>query len=128
MAAAPRAPWAYLRSRDRSYALEAGQSYPIGRDPERNSLVLDDRSVSGVHAQLRVHADGAALRDLGSRNGCFVNEHRLQASEERLALGDRIRFGFDKATWLVQHPRDEGASLARLAQDASRSAHASVRR
>ena len=98
------APWAFLRSRERTVPLEPGQTYAIGRDPERNSLVLEDRSVSALHAQLRVlpAADGAALRDLGSRNGCFINEHRLHNAEERLSVGDRLRFGFDKATWLVQ--------------------------
>lgn len=57
-------------------------------DPQR------DLAVSARHA-LIVHEGGAwIVRDLGSRNGVFVNGHRV-AGGTRLADTDQIRFGVD---------------------------------
>jgi len=54
-----------------------------------------DEMVSRHHAKLTVTGRdplALALTDLGSRNGTFVNHHRIQG-EVRLAPGDRVQLG-----------------------------------
>ncbi|MGY1630941.1 FHA domain-containing protein [Geodermatophilus sp. SYSU D01186] len=48
------------------------QPVVVGRDPRCDVHVTDER-VSGMHLALRYDADGWALRDLGSRNGTWVD-------------------------------------------------------
>ena len=50
----------------------------IGRDPEAH-VCIDEPSVSRRHATILTSADGAMLRDLGSRNGTFVDGRRVDA-------------------------------------------------
>jgi pSer/pThr/pTyr-binding forkhead associated (FHA) protein len=62
----------------------------VGRDPSA-ALVLDDESVSRMHARLDLRDGQLTVTDLKSRNGTFVNDQAvLQA---RLASGDALRFG-----------------------------------
>jgi diguanylate cyclase (GGDEF)-like protein len=61
----------------------------IGRD--ECTLTLPDDSVSRRHAMLEWLDGGHLLTDLGSTNGTYVNEQRI--SSQRLAVGDRVRFG-----------------------------------
>lgn len=62
----------------------------IGRAPE-NSVVINDVSVSGRHAQIERSGQIYKLRDLGSTNGTRVNGE--SAHEVTLRQGDRLRFG-----------------------------------
>ncbi|GIW71808.1 MAG: hypothetical protein KatS3mg102_1350 [Planctomycetota bacterium] len=72
--------------------LEPGETLAIGRSPE-NDLCLDDKLVSRRHCELRFGHDGVlTVRDLGSRNGTFINGRRL-AGEERARQGDQIKIG-----------------------------------
>lgn len=52
------------------------RSLTIGRSP-KNDLVIDDRYVSGCHAEIRRAPDGWELRDAGSTNGTFVDGERV---------------------------------------------------
>lgn len=64
----------------------------IGRTPS-NSLALPDERVSRRHAT--IHAQGEHefwFVDLGSRNGSYVNDRRVQ-QPVRLRDGDRLRLG-----------------------------------
>jgi S1-C subfamily serine protease len=64
----------------------------IGRDPS-SALVLDDEEVSRRHAVVRGLADGTVeLEDLGSRNGTFVDDARLEGAVT-LRGGEKIRIG-----------------------------------
>jgi hypothetical protein len=63
----------------------------IGRGAECQ-LALDDPMVSRKHAALRVYAGSAAIEDLGSRNGIFLNGVRIDKCEP-LRDGDLIRIG-----------------------------------
>lgn len=63
--------------------LSAGENL-IGRKPEA-AVFIDDVSVSREHARITV-ADGATLEDLGSKNGTFVNGHRVTTPQ---VLGNR---------------------------------------
>lgn len=71
----------------------------VGRGPEHH-LALTARSVSSPHASVRW--DGAAwvVRDLGSRNGTFVDDRRLTEGERaRLHMGCVLRFGGDRPSF-----------------------------
>jgi pSer/pThr/pTyr-binding forkhead associated (FHA) protein len=63
----------------------------IGRAPV-NDLVIDVSQVSRVHASIMVGPAFVTLKDLGSRNGTFVNGVKVEA-EQVLANGDSIRIG-----------------------------------
>lgn len=62
----------------------------IGRGAE-NLLQIDDQSVSGRHAELRLIEERYQLKDLGSTNGTRVNSEVI--TDTFLHVGDRIRFG-----------------------------------
>lgn len=44
-------------------------------------IVLDDPEVSRTHCALEVHGATATLLDLGSRNGTFINNERIETAE-----------------------------------------------
>ena len=63
----------------------------IGR-ASTNDIVIDVNHVSRVHASIMVGPAFVTLKDLGSRNGTFVNGVKVEA-EQVLANGDSIRIG-----------------------------------
>ena len=70
----------------------------IGRDAEGDGNLGDDIEISRRHALVsRAPHGGWTIDDLGSRNGTFVNGHRLQRPQV-LGVGDTIEVG---ATTLV---------------------------
>ena len=62
----------------------------IGR--AQADLSIEDPEVSRRHAAVRPVAGGLEVEDLGSRNGTFLNEGRIQG-RVRLAPGDVLRVG-----------------------------------
>ncbi len=72
------------------HRLKPGENL-IGRD-EDCSVILDFTGVSRHHAKIRIAGGGCVLEDLGSRNGTWRNDERVQGSVE-LHDGDRIRLG-----------------------------------
>ena len=62
----------------------------IGRDPE-NDIHLPDSSVSRRHALVYVEDGRAVLEDLGSRNGTYLNEIRVDKA--LLSSGYTLRLG-----------------------------------
>lgn len=76
----------------------AEHAIPLGTVPTRVGraagcgLVLDDDTISGHHAELWVEAGAAWVRDLGSRNGTFIEDQRTRGAV-RLDLPCIIRFG-----------------------------------
>lgn len=69
----------------------------VGSSPDV-AAVLVDRAVSRLHAQLELHTDGVWIRDLGSRNGTFVEG--LRVTQALVPEGGRIVVG--KTTLTVQ--------------------------
>jgi len=74
-----------------------GEIVPLGSEPLRigrrpgSGLVIADEKVSGEHAELVAEGGGFVLRDLGSRNGTFLDDKRIE--EVALSPGDTVRFG-----------------------------------
>lgn len=56
-----------------------------------SAIVVQDPTVSRLHAELEPREDGLWVRDLGSRNGTFVDG--LQVTGARVPDGSKIRFG-----------------------------------
>lgn len=67
------------------------ETITLGRDPEA-SILVDHPTVSFMHAQISLHGNHHYLRDLGSRNGTFVNED-LVVTPVILKNNDSIRIG-----------------------------------
>ena len=71
-----------------------GVDLTFGRDAALSSVVLDDPSVSGLHARLLRLADGGyVLKDQGSIGGTYVNFTTLSDAGQRLHHGDRVHIG-----------------------------------
>lgn len=90
--ATPKAVWQLISENGQVYALNA-DVMQVGRGKESHIWLESDR-VSRVHAEFRQMVDTLRVADLGSTNGTFVNEERLEERRSRsLQHGDRIRFG-----------------------------------
>lgn len=76
----------------------------LGKGP-RNDIVIADPAVSSAHAIISYADDNYSIRDLGSRNGTYVDGERL--TEPRvLQHGDVIGLGLSKLTFrLTAHDR-----------------------
>lgn len=66
----------------------------IGKKKGEVDLVLEDFTVSRMHARISKEADGMYLEDLNSTNGTCKNGLRLEPYEKRkLEAGDEIKIG-----------------------------------
>lgn len=73
----------------------------IGRGPTCD-LVLPQKNVSGQHAALEWNGGAWEIRDLGSRNGTYVDDRRLAADGRcNLVRDARLRFGRESPTWIL---------------------------
>lgn len=73
--------------------LSDGDSLLVGRS-EGCALVMDDPSVSRIHARIWSEGGTCLVEDLGSTNGTFVNGERLRPLEcAGCAHGSIVRFG-----------------------------------
>ena len=94
---------ASLRSRPRltwtdgagSHSLELRDVRTVGSAPWCE-MVLMDRAVSRLHAEIAPRDDGLWVRDLGSRNGTFVGG--VKVLDARVPAGATIRFGTTEVT------------------------------
>jgi S1-C subfamily serine protease len=72
----------------------AGPAISIGRDPACE-LSMDGKTVQAVswrHARIDLHPHGASVTDLGSTNGTYVNDQKVEGKTP-LRVGDRIQLG-----------------------------------
>jgi pSer/pThr/pTyr-binding forkhead associated (FHA) protein/NADPH-dependent 2,4-dienoyl-CoA reductase/sulfur reductase-like enzyme len=83
--------------------------FQIGRDTEGAKVTLEDPAASWLHAEVTRHGDTLYLRDLGSRNGSYVNGE-LVAVPHPLRDGDVIHIGNTDLTF-----RSETAPVAATA-------------
>ena len=71
-------------------ALDDGE-YVVGRDPDLE-VFLDSPGVSRRHALIRISGAQATVEDLGSKNGTFVRDRRIEGPIP-LIDGDVIKVG-----------------------------------
>ena len=67
-----------------------GQTVVLGRDAACD-VMLDDESASRKHAQITFQEGRLRARDLGSTNGTYINDARVE--EQELHNGDRFAVG-----------------------------------
>ncbi len=84
-------------------AVLGGSPYCIGKRDDADLSIATDAAVSGMHALLERAGATWCVRDLGSRNGTFVNGERL-FGERVLRDGDEIIVGRTRLVF-----RDEGS-------------------
>lgn len=87
-----------------------GDRATIGKAPSNDVSIPTDGRVSRLHAVLERFDAGWAIRDLGSRNGTFVNGRRVWDSMI-LRSGDEVRVG--ETTLVFRFPgevRDVGST------------------
>ena len=76
----------------------------VGRDPDCD-IVIDSNLLSRQHAQLILEGDHLTVVDLGSANGTFINDKRVESSMAQPTLvqaGDEIRF--DQQAFIIVGP------------------------
>ena len=93
--------------------------FVVGRAASCN-LVLNDSTVSRQHARILHEKTGVLLADLGSRNGTFVDDVRVNNSS--IINGQRVRFG---AVAFVAHLDEPESTEPQTASCNSAEAHKS---
>lgn len=79
------------RTGGRDVFVLSGERHTVGKAAS-NDLTIEDPAVSRLHAVLERYGDDWAIRDVGSRNGTFVNGERC-INERLLRDQDEIRLG-----------------------------------
>jgi len=74
-------------------------------------LVLDDRRVSSRHVQIEVAGDGFSISDLGSKNGTFYLETRVERAV--VPLGATLRVGDTRVLLSSRYPAGSETFSAR---------------
>ncbi len=104
-------------------SFEIPHNYPvirIGKPNEQFPIDIDVADlpsadiVSRVHAEIIVEGNTYYLIDIGSSNGTFVNDNKLEAhTRYPLNLGDRIDLGNDnKVTFIFQYKQHQQTAIA----------------
>ena len=64
----------------------------IGRLKDNHIALLNEKAVSGHHCEIYMEANQFMIRDLGSTNGVYINNRKVDNSP--LVDGDKIKLGF----------------------------------
>lgn len=91
----------FMISGTRSIALGEGESI-LGRDTDI-AVYLDSSTVSRRHARIVIAGQKATLEDLGSKNGTYLNNQRVESAVP-LSDGDQIRIGSVLCTFRAARP------------------------
>ncbi len=82
----------WLKYRGTRFPIRHGET-TLGRSPYC-SIVVSNKLVSRQHASIRLERGRLEISDLGSSNGTYVNDEKLQAPQQLVAR-DVIRLGSD---------------------------------
>ena len=99
-------------------SLEAGR-LTLGTDPANDLALPADPTLSRLHAVLERYEAGWCVRDLGSRNGTFVNGQRIW-SERSLRPGDELRVGATRLVYRGDEPVGAGTQASEPAPELTR--------
>ncbi len=87
----------------------------IGREPDHNDVVVDDRTISRQHARIRYEKGAFVIYDLASANGVYINGERVQ--RRVLTHGDRIKLGQVMFGVVIVHEDEASRPDANPGQD-----------
>lgn len=85
---------------DSAHAVHLYVEHTIGRSAACKQIIRH-KSVSGYHACISWHNGAWSVRDLGSRNGTYVNGQRVRERPHELRQNDRLVFGDQDETWVL---------------------------
>ena len=71
----------------------------VGRHPD-SDVFLDDVTVSRRHVEVERGTGGIVVRDVGSLNGTYLNQRRIEVDEE-LRDGDELQVGKFKLVFVA---------------------------
>ncbi len=103
----------YAKAAEPSYCLVAKnkenpidtpiKSFPfyIGKDKNRNQLILKESSVSRLHAVVTIREEEVFLTDIGSTNGTFVNGQKLEKNHPTL-INNSDELAFSREVFLFK--------------------------
>jgi len=86
------------------FVFDRHETFMVGRSKKVHFQIPDDRFFSRHHFMIEVNPPECFLRDLGSTNGTFVNDEKVQ--QVHLKDGDVIRGG---KTWIRVHVEEAPA-------------------
>jgi len=92
-----------------AHALELGETRTAG-SAVHCELVVADKAVSRLHFELDPQPDGLWVRDLGSRNGTYVNGVKI--TEARVPAGSTIRVGTTDMTVAYGNPEPPSEAMS----------------
>jgi len=90
----------------RFFVIYDGERLAIGRDPDVADMVLMDPAVSRRHCIISKEGSTIRLEDLGSTNGTFINDEKLQGGTE-ISPNDNVRIGATRL-YMTLSSRDMG--------------------
>ncbi|MEQ1923661.1 MAG: FHA domain-containing protein, partial [Pyrinomonadaceae bacterium] len=87
-------------TREKRIEIPLTGSISVGRIGS-NSFIIDDPSLSKIHASLSVDQDSnLSVADTGSTNGTYINGHRIAYGKAtRFDANDKVRFGMVEVTF-----------------------------
>ncbi len=91
------------------YMLVQDRTFRIGRSPD-NDIVLSDRAVSSVHAEIEGEDGFFYITDFQSKNGTFINKELVVS--RRLAPDDVITMGGHNLKFVYGENESQPAPLA----------------
>jgi pSer/pThr/pTyr-binding forkhead associated (FHA) protein len=96
----------------------SGQRVTLGKASTNVVSLEHDPTVSRLHAILENHGSAWSIRDVGSRNGTYVNGEKIDA-ERVLRSGDELRLGKCRLVYVEVRQVDEPADEATIVPDAA---------
>ncbi len=81
------------------------QPLTLGRSKQADIQITDDE-ISRIHCSIQIQHGDYVITDLGSTNGTFVNDQRVEIA--KLKRGDRVRVG--NTLFEFEIPRTKGAT------------------
>jgi FHA domain-containing protein len=95
-----------------------GPRVTLGKAPNNYIALEHDPTVSRLHAILENHGSAWSIRDVGSRNGTFINGEKVDA-ERVLRSGDELRLGKSRLVFQETRLAGEPVDEATIVPDAT---------
>src|SRR5213080_5080445 len=95
-----------------------GERVTLGKASSNMVALEHDPTVSRLHAIMENHGSAWSIRDVGSRNGTYVNGEKI-TSERVLHSGDEVRLGKSRVVYHEARQAGEPAEESTMVPVAS---------